>query len=143
MLQYLHSAIVAIQGYMVAAMKILTGADFVGLHAKIEAMDRKVDAILGLHTADPATAAILEIKPAPQGAELPKFLQPEATGIGSLTASGQNGTLQNAGDDGSATTTGEGHGEMTAEAPRATSDGATTVAEGAQSDPSQPGQQAA
>lgn len=94
MLQKLHTAIAAIQGYLVAMMRIISGADFAGLHAKIEDLHAKIDTLLAQHLAEPINPAIFQIKPAAQGAELPGFLKPGATGIGSLSTD-QSGTLQN------------------------------------------------
>ena len=79
MLQRLHDGIVALQGYLAAALKILTGADFVGLHAK---MDR----LIALLEAEPDHPAVLQLKPAPvdpapalaADADTFHFMQPEA-----------------------------------------------------------------
>jgi hypothetical protein len=149
MLQRLHTAIVAIQGYLVAAMRILTGADFAGLHAKVDELRANVERLLAQLEAEPTNPAILQIKPAVQGAELPGFLQPGATGIGSLSDSGQAGTLQNQIEppaplpDPNASLGDQG-AEVTGAA-EATEDpaGATAEAQAPQADPSPPGQQAA
>ena len=149
MLQRLHTAIVAIQGYLVAAMRILTGADFAGLHAKVDELRANVDRLLAQLEAEPTNPAILQIKPAAQGAELPSFLQPGATGIGSLSGGGQTGTLQNQDEAPAAEAepnSGQGDqgGEVTGAA-QATLDQPGAAAEGqaTQADPPPPGQQAA
>lgn len=149
MLQRLHTAIVAIQGCLVAAMRILTGADFAGLHAKVDELRANVERLLAQLEAEPTNPAILQIKPAAQGAELPSFLQPGATGIGSLNGSGQTETLQN--QDGAPAAEAEPNSgqadrgaEVTGDA-RAALDqpGATAEAQAMQADPPPPGQQAA
>ena len=149
MLQRLHTAIVAIQGYLVAAMRILTGADLAGLHAKVDELRANVDRLLAQLEAEPTNPAILQIKPAAQGAELPGFLKPGATGIGSLSGSGQAGTLQNQIEppaplpDPNTSLVDQG-AEVTVAA-EATEDRADATAEtqATQADPPPPGQQAA